>query len=129
MEPEQGAVLRLHGELDDEALSAVRRQLAPRLAEGLRHVLLDLTHVTSLPRPAVRLLEGLDAHLRSRQGGLLLIHANADVRRTLRINDLWHLLEVRDLEPPTVAPARPAPAPAAAPGVIPLRRPVRVAGK
>lgn len=125
MEPEQGAVLRLQGELDDEACAAVRRQLAPRLGEGVRHVLLDLAHVSTLTPAAVGMLRALSEHLRRRDGGLLLVHAPAAVRRALRVNDLEHLIEVRDLEPP-VLPTREAP-PAA--GVIPLRRTPQVAQK
>jgi len=124
VEPEQGAVLRLHGELDDEACSAVRRQLAPRLAAGLRHVLLDLSHVTAVLPTAVAMLRALDGHLRRQQGGLLLVHARPAVRRVLRVHDLEHLLEVRDLEPPLVVPR-----PLVDDGVVPLHRHVRVARK
>lgn len=127
MEPEQGTVLRLHGELDDEACASVRRQLAPQVADGLRHVLFDLRDVTAVPQAGVQLLRSMDQHLRRQQGGLLLLHANEPVRRTLRINDLSHLLQVRDLEPPAAQPIRkPRPAPDV-PGVIPLR--ARVARK
>lgn len=127
MEPEQGTVLRLHGELDDEACARVRRELAPQLAAGLRHVLLDLSHVTDLSPQAVEMLRSMDQHLRRQQGGLLLVHASGPVRRTLRINDLEQLLQVRDLEPPVARPVRtPRPKPDVA-GVIPLR--ARVARK
>lgn len=130
MEPEQGEVLRLHGELDDEACAALRRLLAPRLGEGVRHVLLDLTHVSALTPAAVGMLRALSEHLRRRAGGLLLVHAQPAVRRSLRVNDLEHLLQVRDLDHATpAAPARKPRVPAPVAGVIPIRRPVQVAQK
>jgi anti-anti-sigma factor len=130
VEPEQGAVLGLQGELDDEACAALRRQLAPRLGEGARHVLLDLAHVSALTPSAVGMLRALSEHLRRRAGGLLLVHAQPSVRRSLRVNDLEHLLQVRDLDP--LAPAPPAlkpRIPASTDGVIPIRRHVQVAQK
>ena len=127
MEPEQGTVLRLHGEIDDDACAAVRKQLAPQLSAGLRHVLFDLRHVTALSPQAVQMMRSMDRHLRRQQGGLLLVHASGPVRRTLLINDLEHLLEVRDLEPPVAPPLRrPRPEPDDS-SVIPLR--ARVARK
>ena len=128
MEPEQGTVLRMHGEVDDEACAAVRRELAPLLADGLRHLVLDLSEVTALQPVAVALLGSLDRHLRRQQGGLLLVHAPAAVQRTLAINDLDGLLSVRDLPPAVPRPPRAAdPQRPPLPDVIPLHGRARVA--
>ena len=125
MEPQQGLTLRLHGPLDDEECSSVRRMLAPAIGGGLRHLVLDLAEVPALTPAGVSLLRSLDRHLHRLQGGLVVLHPTADVLRTLRIHDLQHLLEVRDLERPPVPSARPAakkPEPEKVAGVIPLVR-------
>lgn len=102
MYPQQGTLLRLHGELDDDGCAAVRRQLASALAQGVRHVLLDLADVSELSLAGVRMLRCLDQHLRRRQGGLLLLKPTDAVRSTLMINELDSLLAVRDLAPARV---------------------------
>ena len=98
MSSEQGTSLRLQGIIDSEACSAVRRELAPRLAEGVRHVVLDLKDVDELRTPGVLLLRSLDAHLRRLRGGLVVTHAPPAVASTLRVHELGHLQRVRDLE-------------------------------
>ena len=102
MYPKQGTVLRLHGELDEDGCAAVRRKLAPPVAAGMRHLVLDLSEVTGLPRAGVQMLRSLDRHLRSRQGGLVLVGPSDSVRRALCVNELENLLEVRDLDAPKV---------------------------
>ena len=120
MDPQQGTLLRLHGELDEDGCAAVRRQLAPALANGVRHVLLDLTDVTELSHAGVDMLRHLDQHLRGQQGGLLLLSPSDPVRTTLMINELDGLLGVRDLAPPRVPQKRLA-------SVLPLVRQAQVA--
>lgn len=95
MEPEQGVALRLQGTVDDEACLSVRRELAPRLAAGARHVVLDLGDVTHLAPPAIRMLRSLDQHL---AGGLLLVRANEHATSQLRVHELDHLLQLQDLK-------------------------------
>ncbi len=102
MDPQQGTLLRLHGQLDEDGCAAVRRQLATALSQGVRHVLLDLTDVTELPLAGVHMLRFLDRHLRGRQGGLLLMKPTQAVRSALMINELDRLLAVRDLAHPPV---------------------------
>ena len=121
MEPEQGAALRLHGTIDDEACAAIRRELAPRLAAGVRHVVLDLHDVEELLQPGVLLLRSLDAHLRRLRGGLVCVHPSPAILSTLKVHELTHLLLLRDLEPmATPPPARTAPQPL--PNLVPLVR-------
>jgi anti-sigma B factor antagonist len=122
MEPKQGTVLRLQGELDEDGCAEVRRQLAPAVTHGLRHLVIDLSEVSEVSLAGVQMLRSLDRHLRGQQGGLLLLHASDEVRRTLRVNELEGLLEVRDLEAPKVrrTPARKHHEELA--GVIPLVR-------
>ena len=124
MEPQQGTVLRLHGELDEERCAAVRAELAPKLAEGLRHLVLDLSDVTGIAVPGLRMLRSLDRHLRAQQGGLVVLRPSEDVRATLRVYDLEHLLEVRDAPPGRQRPAatRPERVPDRMAGVVPLVR-------
>lgn len=126
MEPERGKTLRLHGILDDEKCDSVRGELAPALAAGLRHLVLDLAGVPTLSPSGVAMLRGLDRHLHRLQGGLVLLHPTPEVLATLRIHDLQHLLEVRDLEPPVIRARQPAaeprPRPGQVAGVIPLVR-------
>ena len=97
MNPEQGLVLRLQGTLDDEACSSVRRELAPLLAAGTQHVVLDLGDVTGLGPPAVRMLRSLDRHL---AGGLLVVRATPHTASQLRVHELAHLLKLQDLKHP-----------------------------
>ncbi len=106
MGSEQGTALRLQGTIDSEACSAVRRELAPRLAEGIRHVVLDLGDVTELQTPGVLMLRSLDAHLRRLQGGLVVVHPSPHVASTLRVHELDHLQRVRDLERQASPPPR-----------------------
>jgi anti-anti-sigma factor len=96
MELQRGTALRLHGELDDEACASVRRRLAPLLARGLRHLVVDLSGVHALTSDGVRLFTGLDQHLRRQGGGLVLIHANPMVERSVRVHELGDLLDIRD---------------------------------
>jgi anti-anti-sigma factor len=122
MEAQQGRTLRLHGELDEETCSAVRRELAPALAAGLRHLVLDLTGVAAVRLDGLRLLRSLDRHLRRRGGALLVVHATDEVERALRTYELAGLLELRDVRPPAVSRTRPPrPAERVAP-VVPLVR-------
>ena len=115
-----GLVLRPTGDLDEEGCAALRRELATAMAAGLQHLVIDLTGVTDLGVEAIRLLRGVETFLQRREGGLVLVHASDLVRRRLRVNELDHLLQVRDrtfLEP------LPAPAPATRdqlPAVVPL---------
>lgn len=120
MDVRQGTLLRLHGELDDDNCAAVRRQLAPALSHGVRHVLLDLADVTELSFAGVQMLRSLDQHLRGREGGLLLLKPSDAVRSTLMINELDGLLGVRDLAPLPTAEESLA-------SVLPLVRRTRVA--
>jgi anti-anti-sigma factor len=109
MELQQGTALRLHGELDDEACASVRRRLAPLLAQGLQHLVIDLSNVHALTSDGVRLFTGLDQHLRRQGGGLILIHANPMVGRSVRVHELGDLLDIRDrrhAERPTVVDLR-----------------------
>ena len=121
MTTQQDTVLRLHGELDDDGCDAVRRMLAPWVAKGLQHLVLDLSAVTAVPLPGVRLLRSLDRHLRAQQGGLVVTHPSEAARTALRVNELEHLLEIRDLEPfpRRVPPRKPQEGLA---GVVPLVR-------
>jgi anti-anti-sigma factor len=96
MELQQGTALRLHGELDDEACASVRGRLAPLLARGLRHLVIDLSGVHALTSDGVRLFTGLDLHLRRQGGGLILIHASPTVERSVRVHELGDLLDIRD---------------------------------
>jgi anti-anti-sigma factor len=122
MESEQGTALRLHGELDDDACVAIRRRLAPLLSAGLRHLVLDLSEVTALPQPGVQLLRSLDTHL-----GLVLLHPSEEVLSTLRIYELGHLLEVRDVDPPVPMPVAPPKPPERLAELLPLVRDRRLA--
>jgi anti-anti-sigma factor len=123
MRPEQGTVLRLQGELDEDGCAAVRRQLAPTLASGERHVVLELTEVTDIGKDGLQMLRSLDRFLRRQQGGLLVLHPSAEVRATLRVYELEHLFQVRDIEVARPRPSQPAPAAAGhRAGVVPLVR-------
>ena len=121
MTTQQDTVLRLHGELDDEGCDAVRRMLAPMVTKGLRHLVLDLSAVTAVPLPGVRLLRSLDRHLRGQQGGLVVTNASETARTALRRNELDHLLELRDLEP-VARPVPPRKPKEGLAGVVPLIR-------
>ena len=118
---EQGTFLRLQGTIDSEACSAVRRELAPRLAAGARHVVLDLTAVTDLQTPGVLMLRSLDAHLRRLRGGLVVVHASPHVASTLRVHELDHLQRVRDLEQ-TASPLPARTEPETLPNLVPMVR-------
>ncbi|MCU1600584.1 MAG: hypothetical protein JWO22_1293 [Frankiales bacterium] len=121
MSSEQGTALRLQGIIDSEACSAVRRELAPRLAAGVRHVVLDLSDVTEVHTPGVLMMRSLDAHLRRLRGGLVITHASPYVASTLRVHELDHLQRMRDLEQrATPPPARTEPE--TLPNLLPLVR-------
>jgi anti-anti-sigma factor len=123
MRPEQGTVLRLQGELDEDGCAAVRRQLAPKLASGLRHVVLDLTEVTDIGKDGLQMLRSLDRFLRRQRGSLLVLQPSAEVRASLRVNELEHLLQVRDLEVARPRSSQPAPTTTGhRAGVVPLVR-------
>ena len=121
MDSQQGRTLRLQGHLDDEQCSAVRRELAPALAAGLRHLVLDLTDVPSVGVDGLRLLRSLDRHLRSRGGGLLVVHPTDGVLRSLRTYELSGLLELQDSRKPPVRTPPPRSVEPVAP-VLPLVR-------
>ena len=122
MEQRQGITLRLHGELDDEACAGLRRQLAPALADGLRHLVLDVSRVTSVKVEGMHLLRSLDTHLRQQGGGLVLLRPSEEVVRTLRTYDLEGLLQLRDLEPQSAPRPRPRRPQEPVAGVVPLVR-------
>jgi len=122
MEHQQGTTLRLQGELDDEACASVRRELAPAVAAGLRHLVLDMSRVTRIGPPGLQLLRSLDRHLRREGGAMVVLRPSREVVRTLRTYDLEGLLQLRDLDPPAPRRALPSRAPEPVAGVVPLVR-------
>ena len=88
--------LHLRGRLDEEALTALRQQLAACLASGISHVEVHVDAQPELELPVLRTLHGAAQYLRARGGALRLHGARPQVRQTLRTYQL-HLL----LDPPS----------------------------
>ena len=113
--PRRGAVdasdilrLRPLGILDSDTCVGLRAHLGAAFAIGVDAVEIDLQDVSSIDETGLGVLAGAARHLCSRGGSLWLVHPSVRVLKSLRINELLHLVQVCPspaLLPPVAMPA------------------------
>lgn len=87
-----GVHLHLRGVLDEDAVTALREQLAACLGAGIRHITVHVEHQDDLDLPTLQVLQGAARYLRSRGGALVLTGAQPAVLRRLAVNEMTDLL-------------------------------------
>jgi anti-anti-sigma factor len=87
-----GVHLHLRGTLDEDAVTALREQLAACLGAGIRHITVHVERQSDLELPILQVLSGAARYLTSRGGSLVLAGAQPAVLRRLAINEMTDLL-------------------------------------
>jgi anti-sigma B factor antagonist len=90
-------LVKVRGDLDDATLTHLSSTLDEEFAEAqYARVVLDLTHVTQLPPPAVEALRHLRRRCRADGGHLVVVGTgHPAVHRPLRVSGLLPLLDTR----------------------------------
>ncbi|MEK6438492.1 STAS domain-containing protein [Pseudonocardia sp. T1-2H] len=97
--------LDLTGDIDLASAPALVATLDGLLADGARHLALDLTYVDFFGVQALRVLDDLERRCRRLHGGLVLVEVSPHVRRVLVLLNAERLLDavlperVGDLRP------------------------------
>ena len=104
--PDAGVHLHLRGTLDEDAVTALREQLAACLGAGIRHITVHVDRQEDLELPTLQVLQGAARYLRSRGGSLVLVGAQPAVLRRLAINDMTDLLGPQEVARKSAAAAR-----------------------
>jgi anti-anti-sigma factor len=87
-----GVHLHLRGTLDEDAVTALREQLAACLGAGIRHITVHVDRQPDLELPPLQVLQGGARYLSTRGGSLVLVGASPAVLRRLAINEMTDLL-------------------------------------
>lgn len=98
--------LHLRGSLDEDAVTALREQLAACLGAGVPHITVHIERQPELELPTLQVLQGAARYLRGRGGSLVLAGAQPAVLRRLAINEMTDLLAPQEVARKTVAAAR-----------------------
>lgn len=101
-----GVHLHLRGTLDEDAVTALREQLAACLGAGIRHITVHVERQPELGLPTLQVLQGAARYLKGRGGSLVLAGAQPSVLRRLAINEMTELLAPQELGRRTAAIAR-----------------------
>jgi anti-anti-sigma factor len=101
-----GVHLHLRGTVDEDAVTALREQLAACLGAGIRHITVHVERQPDLQLPTLQVLQGAARYLRGRGGTLVLTGARPAVLRRLAINEMTDLLGPQEAAGKTAAAAR-----------------------
>lgn len=101
-----GVHLHLRGTLDEDAVTALREQLAACLGAGIRHITVHVDRQPDLELPTLQVLQGAARYLAGRGGALVLVGAQPAVLRRLAINEMTDLLGSQEGARKTAAAAR-----------------------
>ena len=101
-----GVHLHLRGALDDDAVTALREQLAACLGAGIRHITVHVERQHDLELPTLQVLQGAARYLKGRGGSLVLVGAQPLVLRRLAINEMTDLLGPQEGARKTAAAAQ-----------------------
>ena len=84
--------LRLRGRLGEDAVTALRQQLAACLSSGVTAIRVHAEEQEELDLQVLQALHGVGDYLRRRGGELTIVGARPRVRTSIAINELDHLL-------------------------------------
>lgn len=101
-----GVHLHLRGTLDEDAVTALREQLAVCLGAGIRHITVHVDRQPDLELPTLQVLQGAARYLATRGGSLVLSGAGPAVLRRLAVNEMTDLLGPQEVAGKTAAAAR-----------------------
>ena len=87
-----GVHLHLRGTLDEDAVTALREQLAACLGAGIRHITVHVDRQPDLELAPLQVLQGAARYLSTRGGSLVLVGAQPAVLRRLAVNEMTELL-------------------------------------
>ena len=93
---EAGPVLTLSGEADLTTVAELTEALTAQLANGARHLTVDLSRLRFADSAVIRELVLADRTLKQRGGGLALAHPQPVVARALSMLGVDQRIEVRD---------------------------------
>jgi anti-anti-sigma factor len=88
-------VVSAAGELDVNTAPDLREQLARLIADGTRHIVVDLADVSFVDSTALSVLVSALKRLRQASGDLELASPNPSVRRVFEITGLTRLFTIR----------------------------------
>jgi anti-sigma B factor antagonist len=81
-------VITVSGELTVDQADAFRRACQDRMANGIRHVVLDIQHLSSVDSAGLELMLWLVDELGKQQGHLRLVNPDETVAMVLRLTRL-----------------------------------------
>ena len=87
------SIVRVKGELDLSTAPALRTELKRLIAEGARHLLLDLKDVTFIDSSGLVVFIYVRRRLLQKEGTFALINPNVAVRKVLNIAGLDQIFE------------------------------------
>jgi anti-sigma B factor antagonist len=82
------AVLRIRSEVDVYTAPQLRERVIQLLADGIRHIIVDLREVDSLDSTGLGVLVGSLRRLREQDGSLKLVTGEGRIQRLLRLTGL-----------------------------------------
>ena len=91
-----GPVLTLSGEADLTTVAELTEALTAQLADGARHMTVDLTRLRFADSAVIRALVLAGRTLKQRGGGLALAHPQPVVARALSLLGVDQAIEIRD---------------------------------
>ena len=89
-------MLTLSGEADLTTVAELTEALTAQLADGARHMTVDLTRLRFADSAVIRALVLADRALKKRGGGLALTHPQPVVARALSLLGVDQAIEIRD---------------------------------
>jgi anti-sigma B factor antagonist len=91
-------VLNVAGEIDVYTSSQLKEQVLNTIADGVRHLVLNLSQVEYLDSTGLGVLISALKHLRESQGNLIIVGPSSRITRIFEITGLYKIFTIYDSE-------------------------------